>query len=98
MRQTKLSFLLFADEIRILNEVTFLEPYLVDNLKRVKKEDGRYRIRFTLDDLNDAVHAVAYGAKCFKTYREKVRYNCLRDKLLTYLRLAKDYQKLNKTA
>lgn len=86
MKQRHISFLLSQKEAELLEEVCYLEPWIQDNLRRVKQENGQFRIKFERTDLAECLGAVAYQTNLTK---QKDQMQDLHDKLKTYLILSR---------
>lgn len=87
MKQITLTFLLTEGEVELLKKITYLEPTLEDNLARIKKEDGKFRIKFDSDDLLEILGAVEFSAQ-LESCREQSEHSLLHRRLKAYLNLA----------
>ena len=85
MRQKYVSFHINEEERAVLENVVFLEPFLQDNLAKIKKEKKGYLIKFDADDLFDAISAVEYAKECIVSHRQTSNYHYLSQKLKTFL-------------
>lgn len=89
MRQGQISFLVTREELSMLEKVLFLEPGLIDGLesaKRDKKHKDKYRVKFAIVELEDAVSALSYFANAMaKTAKEKRQLYELCEKIQNYL-------------
>lgn len=54
----KIDFLLTAMELALMEKVAILEPWLDDVCSRARKCDGRWKVRFDMDELFDCLTAL----------------------------------------
>jgi len=87
MKQKHASFIISEEERGILENVTMLEPFLQDNLGKMRKVKGGYRIKLDAEGLFDALSAVEYAGKCMVTHLQRPAYGRLFQKLKTHLYL-----------
>ncbi|MFH1856908.1 MAG: hypothetical protein ABH836_06800 [Candidatus Omnitrophota bacterium] len=87
MKRNKLSFLITKEELKCLEDISFLEPYLIDNIKKAKAEAGMYRIEFYPYDLRDVLRALSYVKDYMHSYGEREDIYRLHSKIKEILTL-----------
>lgn len=87
MKMNKLSFLITKEELKCLEDILFLEPYLIDNIKKARAEAGMYRIDFYPYDLRDALGALSYVKDYMHSYGSEEEIQKLHSKIKEILTL-----------
>jgi len=87
MKQNTISFLLTSDEIELLASIVYREPALTEILLRVKTEEDGLRIRFSYENLEDCLWALAYEAECESALDRRQKLSAFAQKLGGYKRL-----------
>jgi hypothetical protein len=82
MQQSDKSILLTEDEIKTLEDVFYLEPWLQDAVDYRRRKGNKYKLKLIGDDLRDCVDALMYHEK-FKGDRQK-KYATLARKISQY--------------
>lgn len=59
------------NELRLLESVTYLEPFLVDVVDGAIFINNKYKVQFSVYDLKDTLSALAYVAPDIKSYATK---------------------------
>lgn len=73
------------EELRLLEKVVLLEPFLQDVVNSAKRVKDRYRIKSSLEDLKEAKEALLYAAGCMVSYPENEKMYKLHEKIEAYL-------------
>jgi hypothetical protein len=92
MKQSAISFLLTPDEFKLLASIVYLEPALDEVLSKVKAEEGRLRIKFLYEDLEDSLSALAHEVEHESAIGRRHQICVLIGKLEGYKRLRKHVQ------
>jgi len=85
MKEKKFLFLMNEEEMGLLKEVVFLEPFLQDVVKHAKKINGRYRVKFLLNDFKKAIDTLSFAAGSVATYLKNEKMRSLQEKMEAYL-------------
>ena len=91
-RIRKLSFLLSKDELGLLREACLYGASAEGRLKRAVQEQGKVRLEFPYEELDDLAGHVASGANHETSSRKQARWDALAEKLESLLRLADTMQ------
>ena len=87
-RIRKISFLLSKDELRLLREACLYGASAEGRLKSAVQEQGKVRLEFPYEELDDLAGHVASGANHETSSRKQARWDALAEKLESLLRLA----------
>ena len=87
-RIRKISFLLSKDELRLLREACLYGASAEGRLKNAVEEQGKVRLEFPYEELDDLAGHVASGANHETSSRKQARWDALSEKLESLLRLA----------
>lgn len=93
MKEKKISFLVDEEELKLMEKVTLLEPFLQDVVEKAKRVKDQYRIRFSIEDIKEAMEALSYAARCMATYPENEKMYKLHEKIESYLILQQVFEK-----
>lgn len=85
MKEKKVSFLISEEELRLIDKVTILEPYLQDVVNSARRVKDQYRVKFGVEDLKEALEALSYAAGCMVSYPENEKMYKLHEKLEAFL-------------
>ncbi|MBF0483254.1 MAG: hypothetical protein HQL25_00970 [Candidatus Omnitrophica bacterium] len=84
---TKISFEITAIEEEIIKDAIFLEPFLFDNLRRIRTRDQNRLISFDTYDLFDLISALKECVGFSKSYRRQQEIKTFINRLSKYLSL-----------
>jgi len=70
--QNKISLLLTSEEMAVLEEMSIFEPCLVGPIETAKAEEGKHRVKFYAEDLEDALEALSYNVDCADSEQKEV--------------------------
>lgn len=93
MKEKKEAFLIDAEELELLKKVTILEPFLQDVVNSARRVKGQYRVRFSVEDLKEAMEALSYAAGCMAPYPENEMMYKLHDKIEAFIILHQAFKK-----
>lgn len=71
MQQSDRSILLTENEINLLEDVFYLEPWLQDAVDYRRRKGNKYKVKLIGDDLRDCVDALMHHAEFRVDRREK---------------------------
>ena len=81
MKRDEFSFLVSGEELKLLKNVLYLEPGLIDGIDNAKREGNFYIVRFDPVEVEEALEALAYSAGCVESYIEQEKYIRLCEKI-----------------
>ncbi len=90
MKKQQVSFVISEEEIKMLEKVVIFEPFLLDNLRRIKKEGKDRWIAFDAYDLFDAISALEYSQSFSDSPCGKSERSPLITKLKNHLNLVRE--------
>lgn len=73
------------EELGLLKKVVLLEPYLQDAVNSARRVKDRYRVKFLVEDLKEALEALSYAAGCMVSYPENEKMYKLHEKIEAFL-------------
>ncbi|MEW5894424.1 MAG: hypothetical protein AB1650_01515 [Candidatus Omnitrophota bacterium] len=83
------SFVISEEEKRLINDIVMFEPYIQENLRRIKRKGKEQYIMFDSYDLLDLIGALEFSKDCFGSKRKKKELSGLIGRLKDYLSLVK---------
>jgi hypothetical protein len=92
MKESAISFLVTKEELELLEKVLFLEPGLIDGVEGAKKEKDKFRVKFAIADLEDALQALSYFAQSMAGPEERIKFYRLSKRIEGYLSLRQKFR------
>jgi len=96
MKQNQISFQLTEEEKNLLEEVTYLEPWLEDAIDHRRRKGDQYQVRFNDEEYEDCIGALLFEADQAAHRHKKEELILLVDKMKRYWGLKKYIHEHNK--